>query len=219
MSGPPPVERIEMLCRGFLEPAGVDGCGVSVMSTGGNQVTLFVSDDLSARIEELQLTLGEGPCVDAASAGTPVLVEDITDPAEGLDTRWPMFRTQLTEAGVRALFAFPIRIGAILLGTIDLHRRSAGPLAPPQLRHTLRSVDTLGEALLDGKTWTADNGDAVQHSMVVHQAAGMVMVQLDTRIDVAMVRLRATAFAEGRPIDALAAEVVSGRRRFSEEDS
>jgi hypothetical protein len=47
----------------------------------------------------------------------------------------------------------------------------------------------------------------------------MVMVQLDTRIDVAMVRLRATAFAEGRPIDAIAADVVSGRRRFSEEDS
>lgn len=43
------------------------------------------------------------------------------------------------------------------------------------------------------------------------------MGQLDSSIEEAMVRLRATAFAEGRTINELAANVVNGRRRISKE--
>ncbi len=54
--------------------------------------------------------------------------------------------------------------------------------------------------------------------MIVHQAAGMVMGQLDSSIEEAMVRLRATAFAEGLNINELAADVVNGRRRILKEN-
>jgi hypothetical protein len=215
----PLVERIEELSRTVMGSAGVDGCGVSVLSAEGTQVTVCVTDKASARVEELQQTLGEGPCFDAATTGSPVLLDDMTDVGQGVGTRWPVFHEQLLEVGVHALFAFPIRIGAISLGTIDLYRRSPGPLSPEQLTSALLGVDALGAALLDVDSWGAREDRGLTHSMLVHQAAGMVMVQLDARIDVALVRLRATAFAEGRSVDAMAADVVSGRRRLTEESS
>jgi hypothetical protein len=43
-------------------------------------------------------------------------------------------------------------------------------------------------------------------------------VQLDVTIEEAMMRLRARAYSEARPIEAVAADVVAGGRQLSEED-
>ena len=57
------------------------------------------------------------------------------------------------------------------------------------------------------------------YRMVVHQAAGMAMVQLGTSLPEALVRLRATAFAEGISINDLATDLVSRRRRLAREEA
>jgi hypothetical protein len=216
--GPARAERVAELCARCVQGAGVDGGGVAVISSKGTSVVVHASDPTATAVEDLQLTLGEGPCVDAVAHGSPVLIADLTDPAEGLGTRWPLFLGDVSRMGVRALFAFPIRIGAIGLGTMDLYRREAGGLDDKQLGHALRVVDQLSDALLDLDT-EQHRGDLLSPRMVVHQAAGIVMVQLDTSIEHAMLRLRSTAFAEGISINAVAADVVSGRRHFSKEQS
>jgi hypothetical protein len=52
----------------------------------------------------------------------------------------------------------------------------------------------------------------------VHQAAGMISVQLGVSLAEALVRLRARAFAEDRLIAEVAADVVARRLRFGEHD-
>ncbi|MGA8245364.1 MAG: GAF and ANTAR domain-containing protein [Nocardioides sp.] len=207
----PAAERVAALCASCIPGAGVDGGGVSVMTSAGTAVAVHASDQTSAAIEELQLTLGEGPCVDANAYGRPVLVADLANRAEGVAGRWPLFHDEASRMGVRAVFAFPIRIGVIGFGTLDLFRLSEGPLDDTQLAHALRVVDALAQALLDYDT-QQDGDDLLSPQMVVHQAAGMVMVQMDSSIEQAMLRLRATAYAEGISINLLAAHVVSGRR-------
>jgi AmiR/NasT family two-component response regulator len=90
-------------------------------------------------------------------------------------------------------------------------------LHDPELTQALLCVDELGTALLDFEAHQHGE-DLLSPRMVVHQAAGVAMVQLDTTIEEAMARLRATAYAEDVSINALAADVVSGRRRLFKEE-
>jgi AmiR/NasT family two-component response regulator len=83
----------------------------------------------------------------------------------------------------------------------------------------------MGTAIIDigwptegfADTGTIDAGLLGRSAASVHQAAGMVMVQSDSTIDEAMAQLRASAFAEGRSLITLSAEVVSGHRRVRKE--
>lgn len=212
------VPQLEGLLRSCCRVTGLDGAGVSLMATDGTREPLYATDDVATEIERLQLTLGEGPCVDSSGGGSPILVPDLRDASDSVPARWPVFRGEATRLGVRAIFAFPIRIGAIELGAVDLYRRSPGALSGRELSSALSSVDEVGLAVLEAPDQYAHPSRPPMTNMVVHQAAGMVMGQLDSSIEEAMVRLRATAFAEDRTVVELAADVVNGRRRLSKEN-
>src|SRR3954468_17258845 len=135
----------------------VDGGGMSLGPPAGIRQPLYGSDDTAQVMERLQFTVGEGPCVDASASGSPVLVPDIDESGSGIGMRWPAFLAEAAKADIRAVFAFPVRIGAISLGAIDLYRRWPGPLLREQLADALTTVDTIAAALLDVEK-TADFG-------------------------------------------------------------
>jgi hypothetical protein len=101
---------------------------------------------------------------------------------------------------------------------MDLYRAEPGVLDEDQLSHTFRTVDTVGRYMLDWERLPPDQPDE-SYPLTVHQAAGIAMVQLDTGIEEALVRLRATAYRAGRPLHELAADVVAGRFTFEKEQS
>jgi hypothetical protein len=215
--------KVERLCRRTLTPAGVDGAGVALVTRNGHRATVCATDEVAAQIEEAQFTLGEGPCVDASSARSPVLIDDLTDRTHGVQDRWPGFLDHAAAAGVRAVFALPLRIGAVGFGAIDLYRLAPGPLGPGQLRAALLTADATALLLLDLATDSAalpahDEGRSA-FRFRVHGAAGMVKVQLGTTIEQALAHLRAVAFAEGRAVDDVAVDVIEGRLRFPQEDA
>lgn len=210
---------MERLCVLGVREAGVDGAGVSVLTSGGTPDPVFATDDLSALVEDLQFTLGVGPCFDASRHRSPVLVGDLLDPAEGVQLGWPAFVDEAVLAGIRAVFAFPLGMGSLRLGTLDLYRSTPGPLSAFGLARLLVLADAIGIALLDDEVLPPEQVDDLWHRAIVHQAAGMAMVQLDATIEEALVVLRSTAYSEGTPINLLAIEVVGGRRRLTKEQS
>lgn len=210
--------RIEELLMACIAAVDVDGGGMSLLSATGTRQPLYGSDATAAAMERLQFTLGEGPCVDASASGSPVLVPDLDDPGSGVLERWPVFLAEASKVDIRAVFAFPVRIGAIALGAIDLYRRSPGPMPRADLATTLSTVDAIAAALLTvGGPLIAGLESARLSSMAVHRAAGMVMEQLGGSIEEALARLRATAYTEGTPLEELADDVVTGARRFQED--
>ncbi len=209
--------RLESLCEACQGDANADGVGLAVLSSDGVPEPAFVSDSRSRLIEDLQFTLGEGPCVEAARSGSPVLLDDVRAVADAT-RRWPAFVKEVESSGIRAVFAFPVQVGAVALGTLDLYRSQPGTLDTDELAAVLRTVDRIGSLLLDLSAAGGDGVTEPTYRMVVHQAAGMVMAQAETSISAALARLRATAFSEGILINDLAADVVAGRRRFSKEE-
>ena len=176
-------------------------------------------------LEDLQFTLGQGPGLDAA-AGTPVLVADLNAAA----TRWPVFVPAAAELGVRAVFALPLRIGAINVGALLAHRATAGPLVDGALADAFALADAVTLLLLHresagtGRAGTASEGPRpgwarpATYRAEVHQATGMISVQLGVSLAEALVRLRAYAYADGRLIAEVAADVVARRLRLDDRD-
>jgi hypothetical protein len=207
---------VAAMCNACVEHLpGVSGVGVAVMTRLPAQEVRYASDRVSERIEELQVVLGEGPCVDAFSGGQPVLASDLGE--AGWARRWPVFAPEAFAVGARALFAFPLQVGAARVGVMDLHRRAPGGLEGEDLAAALDFADATTQALLIEAHTRDIEGvpDLYQsHRAVVHQATGMVKAQLNISIHDALVRLRAYAYAEERPIEDVAHDVVGRRLRF-----
>ncbi|MEO3754984.1 ANTAR domain-containing protein [Streptomyces sp. B6B3] len=187
---------------------GTTSLSASISTSADGAETIWSGDTTSLALQDLGFTLGEGPSVDAARRGVLVLAPEVgTSPA-----RWPVFAIAAHDLGVRALFAFPLRMGAIGLGVLEVYRDAPGPLGAVELIDGLVLADAVTARLL---RLSADAG-AVDLRAAVHQATGMIAVQLETGLAEALARLRAHAFGSGRPINDVAADVVAGRLNFTE---
>jgi hypothetical protein len=210
--------RICQLCVAALD---VTGAGISMVTEAGNRGVVCATDETSAAIEQLQFTLGEGPCVDTISTYAPVLIGDLRDDPSLISARWPGFLAAAAAAGVRAVFAFPLTVGGVRLGAMDLYRDRPGELTASDLSVALLAADSAAIALLhlangsDGD-FLADVRGGAAYQLHVHQATGMVMEQLGVSIESALVRLRARAYAEDQELESLARDVIERRTRFQE---
>ena len=209
---------VEHVCAVAMSAAGVDGAAVAVVLSASPRETMYASDPVAAELEELALTLGEGPGVDAVTGG-PALIADLT--AADCLARWPVFAPAALHAGVRAVFALPLQVGGVRLGVLDLYRAGPGELDREQLADALVLADTACALLLDAQAQRdrprPDGGGpepAGSPHPEVHQATGMITVQLGVSVAVALVRLRAYAYAHDRRLRDVAADVVARRLRF-----
>jgi hypothetical protein len=196
------------------------GVGLTVMTIGGIRGVSAATDPATERLEELQLTMGEGPCIDALNHGHPVLIPRLAD---GAMSRWPGYAPALYAAGIRAVFAFPLQVGGARLGILDVFHADAGSLPPDDLSLALTFADVAVTTLLD-RQQRADPqegddglGDTLGSRATLFQAQGMVMVQLGIPIADALVRIRAHAYAEDRSLGDVAADIVGRRLTFEPE--
>jgi hypothetical protein len=209
-------------CAVAVTAARVSGAGLTVMTRTDSGRVVCVTDDVSARVEELQLTLGEGPCVDAYASRAPVLSPDLR--AQGALRRWPAFAPAAKEVGAASVYAFPLLMGTVRLGVMDLYHREPRSLASDELRDVLALADTATMLLLGRETHRDDSFGEASTSLLseregyraeIDQATGMISVQLDVDVEEAFVRLRAYAYAEDRRLTDVARDVVARRLRFS----
>jgi hypothetical protein len=208
---------VEHVCAAAMSAAGVDRAAVAVVLPASPRETMYASDPVAAEVEELTLTLGEGPGVDALTGG-PALVADLI--AADCLARWPVFAPAALRAGVRAVFALPLQVGGIRLGVLDLYRAAPGELDREQLADALVLADTACALLLDAAHRDLSHPDGrlperagLQHPEV-HQATGMIIAQLGVTAAVALVRLRAYVYAHDRRLHDVAKDVVARRLRF-----
>jgi GAF domain len=195
------------------------GAGIMLMFDDQPMGSICSTDDVSALIERLQFDLGEGPCVDAHQQNRPVLEPNLGTPSR---PRWLAFSPPAFEAGARAVFGFPLRIGAVRLGALNLYADRPGALSDDQHADALSMSTIAAEMVLLMQAGAPPGRLAAEldaggdFRSAVHQASGMVAAQLDVTVGQALVRLRAHAFGEDRPLNEIAADVVSGRLRFDD---
>jgi len=195
----------------------VNGAGVMLMSGDIPRGSLCTTDEVSQLIEELQYTLGEGPCVDAYQQDQVVAEPDLADPVRH---RWPAFTPPALTAGVRAVFGFPLRAGTVHLGALNLYRDTPGPLTGDQHADALVVADVAARWVLEAQagapfdTVAEELEAGADFHFAVHNAAGIVSVQQDISVTEAFIRLRAFAFSSDRPLADVAHDVIARKLRL-----
>lgn len=207
-------ELEQRLCRACAELLEVSGVGVAIVTEDGHREALRASNATARALEDLQVTLGEGPSLDAHRDGVPITETDLASP---LRLRWPAFAAPAVATGAAAVFAFPMRVGAARLGVLTAYQGRPGRLSEDQYADALATADVVTHAVL---ALQADAPPGVLAAALegvgadcaeIHQASGMVAARLGVGVGEALVRLRAHAYAEERPLAEIARDVVAGR--------
>ena len=200
----------------------IDAAAISLVFEGGTSGTLGSSGASARSYDELQFTLGEGPCLDAVALRAPILVSDLTNLD---DNRWPVYGPAMLDLKIRGIFAVPVVLAGEHVGALDLFRARPGVLdgeeiAGAVLAAALASIPLLD--LMDADLQAAvndPNSDAWAELSAlsraeVSQATGMLVAQLNVEPAAALVRLRAHAYATGCSATDVARDILDRRLRL-----
>ena len=155
--------------------------------------------------------------MDAYRLGQPVFEPDLR--RAGV-TRWPAFADPAVQGGARAVFGFPMSVGSVRLGALNLYRDRPGPLTIDQQTDAAIVAAAAGSAVITMQTGAepgtlgAELEAGSNLRLVVHQATGVVAEQLGITVTEALIRLRAHAFTQNRTLSDIAHDVVAGSLRF-----
>ena len=208
-------EAANRLCEACVDLFHVDAAAISLVY-GGNSGTLGASSQPARLYDELQFTLGEGPCRDSVARRAPVLVTDLMDIA---DVRWPAYGPAMAGHQICSVFAMPVELAGEYVGALVLYRNRPSSLGAEEMAGAIVAaelaqlplLDLLADGLRDpshdpgGDAWTE------LHRLTrveVSQATGMLIDQLDVDAAEALVRLRAHAYATNRSATDVAHDIL-----------
>jgi len=213
------VDAADSLCEACVILLDIDAAAISLIFDGAAAGTLGSSGAPARAYDELQFTLGEGPCLDSVASRAPVVVVDLADPD---DRRWPAFGPALLAQNIRGVYAMPVVLAGEYVGALDLFRKHPGDLDGDCLAGAIAAAEIAGIPLLDlldadlqaaandptSNAWAELNALS---RVEVSQATGMLVAQLNVDPAEALVRLRAHAYATGRSATDVARDILDRR--------
>jgi hypothetical protein len=181
---------------------------------------MCVSSKRIAALEDLQFTLGEGPCQEAFRSGVPIHTPrlDIS-----VSARWPSFVGLAEASGIGAVFAYPLIAAGFKIGVLSLYQAHYGELSATQHADSVALTEVLTETVLSLQdaappgVLAADLEAVVTYRAETYQASGMVAIQLQISVSEALLRVRAYAFAMSRSVDEVAGDIVARRLRLADD--
>ena len=216
------IDAADRLCETCVALFDVDAAAISLVFDGATNGTLGCSDEKARAYDEVQFTVGEGPCLESVALGAPVLVTDLADRTE---RRWPLYGPALLEMRIRGVYAIPVVVAGEYVGALDLFRALPGQLPARELAGATLAAELAGIPLLDLldhdlQAAVAEPGSnawvelAVLSRAEVSQATGMLVAQLGIEPADALLRLRAHAYATGRAATDVARDILERRLRL-----
>ena len=210
---------LRQLCQVATRLLDAQGVAVSVVATDGAPQLVAASDGIERPLDGLQQVTGDGPGFEAFETSRPVLIPDL----DAVDSaRWPAYVAVARANGIRAVFAVPLQVGAIRLGSLELHRRVPGGLGTEGLTSAFSLADAAVVLLLDEHSpvegAVVGPPASLPYRAEIFQAQGMVMMQLGISLHEAMLRLRAYAFVNDADLVDVARAVVHHQLRLDRSD-
>jgi hypothetical protein len=228
---------VDRICDAAMQQTNADGVALAVLTRSRRvRELIYASDPIAKQLDDLQYTIGEGPCFDAYLDDDVKFYPELGNVDQA--SRWPTFASEATRLGAQALFAFPVPDGDRPMGVLELYRRTAGSLDDSEDSFARTCATAIAHRL--GSNWrdhvsrfptaqeaidaTAIAGASEQvpadpfTRTQIHVAGGMVAVQLRVRAEEGVDRLRAFAYACGRSVSAVAADVIARRLTLRDQD-
>ncbi|MDQ3974763.1 MAG: GAF and ANTAR domain-containing protein [Actinomycetota bacterium] len=209
---------LQRLCHRVAEVLPVTGAGVMLEGEDGHLRFVAASDEVVRTIEDLQIAFGEGPCLYAFHTGEQVVVADLAN-----SDRFSHFAPQALEAGLRAVFSFPMRSGNAVVGALNLYRSEPGDWGQDDGDVAQILADVATAYLLNARAFEHSSRLAgqLQHALdsrvVIEQAKGKLAERLGIDVAEAFEVMRRHARGHGRKLQEVAREVVDDQLRLQEQ--
>lgn len=205
-------EFLNMLGEQCVDLLEVSAVGVILVDQAGTLHVLATSSQRAQLLELFAVETDDGPCIDCAGSGTPVLCADLRAETR----RWPRFTAAAHECGFRVAQALPLRLREQTIGVLTLLGTEPGGAD--------RETIELGQAMADVATIgilqqrTIERGDqlaeqlqrALNSRVVIEQAKGALATYGAVSMDEAFARLRGCARARQQRLTDLARAVTEG---------
>lgn len=214
-------DLLQRLVSAATTGLGLSGAVVTLRSVDDAEAIAAASDPTSRSRAELEFGVGEGPAHDAFIRGGPVLVPDLGGPQ---GNTWPGYAPAARAAGIGAVFAFPLQVGASRFGVLSLFADVPTRLGGTELSQGLALSELATEVLLDSSAATSDGEidpdlkSALGFRSEIYQAQGMIMVTLGIALPEALSRMRAHAFSGERKLIDVSIDIVEGRLDLTDDN-
>jgi len=200
------------LCAPLRAAVSMPGAVVSTLGSPMGSQTLCASSALGLRIDEIQIDLGEGPSWEALRTRHPVTASDLQVDGGAL---WPGAWAALRELDVGAVHAFPLFVRTVGIGSIALYSLAARELSDTDIEGMSTLAAIVSDAVLRHALSRLEGTDCTEDEpwsrREVHQATGMIAARNGIGVDDALLLLRGHAYAAGRPVRVIAADVIARR--------
>ncbi|MFB2585380.1 ANTAR domain-containing protein [Herbiconiux liukaitaii] len=191
--------------------------GILLPDASGELEVVASTSERSHLISLLQLRADEGPCVDAYSTGTIVVVDDIASTHD----RWPSFAAGAAAVGYQSMYAIPMRLREETIGSLNLFSERVGPMRETDtvIARALADVATIGilqqRAITESDIAQKQLQRALDSRILIEQAKGVLSQTEDIQMDEAFTLLRDRARTGGRRLSDVAQEVITAAGRRS----
>lgn len=219
---------LDGLCAVVVQEIAAMGAVITVGPPVAGSTVLAATSSRCREWSEIEFGVGEGPAQLAWTTRRPVLVPALERAPVG---RWPGYTTAALAAGIGAVFAFPLQVGAGRIGVLTVVDDQPRHLTSTELSRCLRLADLATQRLIDDTTGTGGSGprdgaahgldpvlaDGVDHRSRIYQAQGMMAVKLGISLLDSLAKMRAHAFATGRELAAIADDVLDAGLQLSDD--
>lgn len=203
----PPSQQPDFSTR-FIDALPVDRVAIATLGGPFDIETITASDDLAARLNEVQLDLGEGPTWDAYSSQVIVGVPNLAALSPG---RWPVLLSNVSFGSVRAVYSFPLSVGPLRIGAVDLFADTVATLTPPMQGRAAALTNATAADVLGYQLQHRHDESGPYSRREVHQATGMVIAQAQVGPAEALLLIRAHAYSTGTTVRETAANITTRR--------
>lgn len=177
----------------------IEAAAIAICGPTRRYGVLDTTSALAGRVMEIETDLGEGPGWLAAHTAATIVMHT-NDPHQRAVA--PLFAASVAPLGVRCVIASPMHIGRCLVG-VQVGVSTRSHIAAAEIARFESAASAAAQLVSDDSAAAVRAIDAR-----VHQASGMLAVEEGVTPDVALVLLRASAFAQSRSVADVAADVL-----------
>lgn len=205
------VDVLEQLGQDVALALGCAGAGAMLGDREGALHFVSTSDDVLTTLEQLQIELDEGPCLLAFRTGETVVAADLA-----ADERFPAFGPRAVEAGMCAVYSFPMHLQDTTIGALNLYARDAGDLTEEALTlgQSMADVATIyvvhARDLEDHRELTSGLQKALDTRVIIEQAKGFLARHWKIDPKQAFELMRHHSRSNSIRVRDVAADIVSG---------
>ena len=187
---------------------GADGAGLTLLE-GGRTDTIVATAEFATTVDDIQYSLGEGPCISAAAENVTVVSGSF-----GADERWKPFGAQVARLGVHSVVSLPLPTAEGVVGAMNVYAHGEHRFDAPAIE--------IGEAFAATAAVAVQNAqvlaqalrvavrlqDALAEQQVVERAVGVLLSRDGGTVEEALEGLRGTSEAEHRTLVVVAQALV-----------